>query len=169
MTIKYSSSFGPLMATLGMYYRASFFGGASGRITIGLYSGEKPSADYVSTNWKSYNNTGPNTLAIVPAFLTMSYATGTMYTLALESSQQVKPRLAGKATWAVIILSGNTTSATVSPWTTTTDAMPVAYLPFIVCDVTDTDGDGVVRLESVDLDVNKIISSIDMSLGLQNA
>lgn len=160
MAISYSSTFGALILYTGMYLRMN-----SSRCTIGLYKGERPDVNSIQANWTKYNATGSETLAIVPVTCAYDMTNDIMYATALPVASQVKPIAEGTATWAIVQLRSSVQTST--PWNSST--LNDDQIMFLVADVSDALGTGLVRLETVDLSPSTAITSLDMSLGLSNA
>lgn len=150
MTLLYSNSIRNLMTNRGMAQ-----GFSSPSVTI--YSGVQPAASVVTSSWGSYNNTNSNLLWHAQSGLTLSVATSglSIYGSALPSTIPVRN---GTASWG-IIWSGSVAYS----------AMGTSSIPnssFIVVPVTDTSGNGVIRLQSTTLSTATTATIINLGFSI---
>lgn len=118
---------------------------------IAIYQGARPTADNVANNWATYNTTG-TTLLSWCAFQGQSYFTHLTATNTLTTSislPSATPLRAGTATWAAIMCSST------NQWSTLMNSPTISAANnqggIITCDVTDITGNGVIRLNDVNV------------------
>lgn len=110
--------------------------------SVTIYSGTQPTPSTLVSSWSSYNSSSSNLLWHAQAGTTLTVAANgvSIYASATPSATPVRN---GTATWAVIWSAGVAYSA-----------MGTSTIPnssFMICPVTNTTSNGVVRLQSTTL------------------
>ena len=126
-------------------------------VCITLYSGTQPAAADVVNNWVTYNSSNSNFLA--------HFQGGGWYWLAIGVLQLVTPPAVlasgtGTATWAILWPQGNPGSMTLDTLGTNAPPNPA----FMVVPVTDTNGNGIIRMLSTSIISGSSVSIVDGSI-----
>lgn len=145
MALLFSPSFNEMLAN---QYQKGFSAAANGAV-ISLHPGVQPTADDVLANWSLYTTSG-NLLWVRGGFL---FSTSGTSIYASTFGTPIAPVKDGVATWAIIwsAASGANITSASPPFNTTT--LSANYQKLMVGPVTDTTGNGLVRLSSTNLTI----------------
>lgn len=130
--------YGPLNQTSGVSTNQNISAG------VWIYSGAQPTAETVSSNWTSYNGSGAggSNLLIIFAGPTLNKNGANNYIEATAFPAQTTARSTGTATWAIIwpgAYGSNYVGASLMSYN------------FVVVPVSTLGGNGVVKLNSVNI------------------
>lgn len=126
--------------------------------SVTIYSGVQPAASVVTSSWSSYNNTNSNLLWHAQSGLTLTVAGSGLSIYGSTLPALTAPVRDGTASWG-IIWSGSVAY----------NAMGTSSIPnssFIVVPVTDTSGNGVIRLTSTTLSTATTATIINLGFSI---
>lgn len=145
MALLFSPSIAGLMANNGI---KNGFSTTATQVVISLHSGTKPSAANLIANWPTYNASGTTILWLGGGY-TFAVTGTTMYASAMGAA--ATPIRDGTATWCVIWQMVAGAATTVQPFNTA--VLSDAYKRFIIGDVSDIAGTGLVRIANTALTI----------------